>query len=246
MLTFSTVFLLCSCSWRKIPSMFINAWRLASPNGEDINAITLLKRQDLHISSIDRVSFFSRLEFPICFCTYSSMIQFSLQVGGSLTIMHTLSSVDYPNYPEVISTFPLQSLIISCFSSFLTLSVSQYAALNIQFPNSLSFSQRMFYMLSCILNSLSMLTISTLLVTIILIISSSFTCHYHLMVLLVLGFLVLITSILVTALQSLTGLNQSQVDRVIFRIRFEIFLAENSPLSNMLAVLTMIGENIFW
>ena len=111
---------------------------------------------------------------------------------------------------------------------------------------------RMVYFMACIFNTLAMLTTTSLLVTLIFIMSSTFIGHFHLMILVITGCSVLGISILVSITMAIAGMDQAMIntDRVVTVLRpsniLTAFLRFSKTgagsLSMVLGAVTLIGN----
>ena len=109
--------------------------------------------------------------------------------------------------------------------------------------------------MACIFNTLAMMTTASLFVTLIFLTSSTWICHFHLMVFLILGCSVLGISILVSFTMFLTGMDQSinNADQVVTFVQPSNILAAflrfsrmgSGPLAGLLGSVTLIGEILF-
>ena len=110
----------------------------------------------------------------------------------------------------------------------------------------------MVYFMACIFNTLAMLTTTSLLVTLIFIMSSTFIGHFHLMILVITGCSVLGISILVSITMAIAGMDQAMIntDRVVTVLRpsniLTAFLRFSrtgaGTLSMVLGAVTLIGN----
>merc|ERR1719318_1509135 len=178
----SLVFSLLSCSCSRLSDQYRLATVYASP---------LFEISGCNIP--DPTTILARYDFQLSQALTASLPQFCLQYGSYIVILHMLEtlkglSVDkatQDTVQEKIDSFAFSSLWFSGLGSALSLIVAQYTALKIQHEHDLTLGQRIIYFVSCIFNTIAMMTSSVIFITVIILPVSTYVGRYHIMILVI-------------------------------------------------------------
>jgi len=187
-LLFSLLFTLLSCSCSRLSDKYRLSCEQGRPEREipgppDQDPTTLLARYDFNISS----------------AITSSLTQFTLQFASYTIILYMLEtlkglSVDQATKEHIetkIEQFSFSSLWFSGVGSGVALVVAQYSAFKIQREHDLTLRQRFVYLMSCVLNTVSMMCSTLMLVVVVLLPAATFVGRYHIMAIVILAAVVL-------------------------------------------------------
>jgi len=182
-LLFSLMFSLLSCSCSRLSDRYRLATMYSKPGCELSSSY-----------SQDPTTILARYDFQLTQAVTASLPQFTLQFGAYMLILYMLEtlkglSVDkatQDTVQEKIDNFAFSSLWFSGLGSALSLIVAQYTAFKIQHEHDLTLSQRFVYFLSCIFNTIAMMTSCVVFITMIIIPVSTYVGRYHIMILVIL------------------------------------------------------------
>merc|ERR1719318_853029 len=214
----SLVFSLLSCSCSRLSDQYRLATVYASP---------LFEISGCNIP--DPTTILARYDFQLSQALTASLPQFCLQYGSYIVILHMLEtlkglSVDkaaQDTVQERIDSFAFSSLWFSGLGSALSLIVAQYTALKIQHEHDLTLGQRIIYFVSCIFNTIAMMTSSVIFVTVIILPVSTYVGRYHIMLLVILFAALLGLGTLISLTLAFFGMDPSTIttDRVVTRFQ---------------------------
>jgi len=217
-LLFSLMFTLLSCSCSRLSDRYRLATMYARPgyevSGQNIqDPTTILARYDFHLSQ----------------AVTASLPQFCLQFGSYMVILYLLEtlkglSVDkatQETIQEKIDNFAFSSLWFSGLGSALSLIVAQYTAFKIQHEHDITLGQRITYFMSCIFNTIAMMTSSVIFVTVIILPISTYIGRYHIMIIVILLAAILGLGFLISIALAFFGMDPTTIttDRVVTRFQ---------------------------
>merc|ERR1719244_324526 len=187
-LLFSLMFTLLSCSCSRLSDRY----RLATDYARALSETSGVSYQD-------PTTILARYDFQMGQAVTASLPQACLQFSAYMMILYMLETLkgftkDQETLDLIqnkIDNFSFSSLWFSGLGSGLSILVAQYTAFKIQHEHGLTLGQRIVYFLSCLFNTIAMMTSCIVLVTLVLLPVSSYVGRYHLMVLVVLGVTVL-------------------------------------------------------
>eukprot|EP00092_Neocalanus_flemingeri_P079336 GFUD01098833.1.p1 GENE.GFUD01098833.1~~GFUD01098833.1.p1 ORF type:complete len:443 (+),score=80.62 GFUD01098833.1:626-1954(+) len=153
---------------------------------------------------------------------------------------------------EKIDRFSFSSLWFSGLNSALSLLVAQYTALKIQHKLDLTLGQRIIYFLSCVFNTIAMMTSCVILVTMIILQVSTNVGRYHIMILVILFAAILGLGALISVTLASFSMDPTTIttDRVVTRLQTNhlptAFLrfsqVGSGQWSSLLGVTTLVGK----
>jgi len=212
-LLFSLMFTLLSCSCSRLSDRYRLATMYARPGYE-------VSDQNIQ----DPTTILARYDFQLSQAVTASLPQFCLQFSAYMVILYLLEtlkglSLDKATQETVqakIDSFSFSSLWFSGFGSALSLIVAQYTAFKIQHEHDLTLSQRIIYFISCIFNTMAMMTSTIVFVTAIILPVSTYIGRYHIMIIVILlaailGLSVMISIILVCCKMDPTTITTDRV-----------------------------------
>merc|ERR1712106_1066078 len=155
----------------------------------------------------------------------ASLPQFCLQFSAYMVILYLLEtlkglSVDkatQETVQEKIDSFAFSSLWFSGLGSALSLIVAQYSALKIQHEHSLTLGQRIVFFVSCIFNTIAMMTSCVVFITVIILPVSTYIGRYHIMIIVILLAAILALGTLISVTLAIFGMDPTTIttDRVV-------------------------------
>merc|ERR1719244_2339262 len=217
-LLFSLMFTLLSCSCSRLSDRYRLATMYSRPgyevSGQNIqDPTTILARYDFHLSQ----------------AVTASLPQFCLQFSSYMVILYLLEtlkglSVDKATQETVqakIDEFSFSSLWFSGLGSALSLIVAQYTAFKIQHEHDLTLGQRITFFLSCIFNTVAMMTSSVIFVTVIILPISTYIGRYHIMIIVILLAAILGLGFMISIILAFFGMDPTTIttDRVVTRFQ---------------------------
>merc|ERR1712142_413029 len=217
-LLFSLMFSLLSCSCSRLSDRYRLATMYAKPEFE-------VSVQDTQ----DPTTILARYDFQLSQAVTASLPQFCLQFSGYMIILYLLEtlkglSVDEATKETVqakIDSFSFSSLWFSALGSALSLIVAQYTAFKIQHEHDITLGQRITYFMSCIFNTIAMMTSSVIFVTVIILPISTYIGRYHIMIIVILLAAILGLGFLISIALAFFGMDPTTIttDRVVTRFQ---------------------------
>ena len=179
---FYLLYLLCSNSWRFLHIIFKSTASncLQSEDDDQAGLLRLSRRFDLVLSQ----------------ASACSLVQFCLQLGGTVLTSSTFSTIRPTDWPRLSSLLP--SLVASSVAQLTSLSLGQYFAWQVHAQKSVSLRSSLVYLAACLTNSLAVLTSCCLLYIQISLVVQQALARYHLLALLL---LVAITALIAALVQ---------------------------------------------
>jgi len=248
-LLFSLMFTLLSCSCSRLSDRYRLATMYARPgyevSGQNTqDPTTILARYDFHLSQ----------------AVTASLPQFCLQFSSYMVILYLLEtlkglSVDKATQETVqakIDSFSFSSLWFSGLGSALSLIVAQYTAFKIQHEHDLTISQRIIYFISCIFNTIAMMTSTIVFVTVTILPISTYIGRYHIMIIVILLAAILGLSAMISIILVCCNMDSTTIttDRVVTRFQTNNLLTAFIRFSqvgsgqwvSLLGATTLIGK----
>merc|ERR1719225_1859634 len=177
----------------------------------------------------DPTTILARYDFHLSQAVTASLPQFCLQFSSYMVILYLLEtlkglSVDKATQETVqakIDEFSFSSLWFSGLGSALSLIVAQYTAFKIQHEHDLTLGQRITFFLSCIFNTIAMMTSSVIFVTVITIPISTYIGRYHIMIIVILLAAILGLGFIISIILAFFGMDPTTIttDRVVTRFQ---------------------------
>eukprot|EP00090_Calanus_glacialis_P026119 TRINITY_DN4096_c0_g1_i7.p1 TRINITY_DN4096_c0_g1~~TRINITY_DN4096_c0_g1_i7.p1 ORF type:complete len:770 (-),score=237.96 TRINITY_DN4096_c0_g1_i7:508-2817(-) len=248
-LLFSLIFTLLSCSCSRLSDRYRLATMYAKPLYE-------LSGQNTQ----DPTTILARYDFQVSQAVTASLPQFCLQFGSYMVILYMLEtlkglSVDkatQDTVQEKIDSFAFSSLWFSGLGSALSLIVAQYTAVKIQHEHDLTLGQRIIYFVSCIFNTIAMMTSSVIFITVIILPVSTYVGRYHIMILVILFAAILGLGTLISLTLAFFGLDPTTIttDRVVTRFQTNNLLTAflrfsqvgSGQWASLLGAATLVGK----
>ena len=180
-LIFNLLYLLCSNSWRFLQIIFKST------------ASTCMESEDDDQAGVLRLS--RRFDLVLSQASASSLVQFCLQLGGTVLTSSTSSTIRETDWPWLTSLLP--SLVASSVAQLTSLSLGQYFAWQVQAQKSVSLRSSLVYLAACLTNSLAILSSCCLLYIQIALAVQQTLARYHLLALFLLVAIVALIAVLV-------------------------------------------------
>merc|ERR1740137_454086 len=248
-LLFSLMFTLLSCSCSRLSDRY----RLATMYARPLSEVSGQNMQD-------PTTILARYDFQLSQAVTASLPQFCLQFGSYMVILYLLEtlkglSVDkatQDTVQEKIDSFAFSSLWFSGLGSALSLVVAQYSALKIQHEHDLTLGQRIMFSLSCIFNTIAMMTSCVVFITVIILPVSTYIGRYHIMIIVILLAAVLGLGFLISVTLAFFGMDPTTIttDRVVTRFKTNHLLTGflrfsqvgTGQWASLLGATTLIGK----
>jgi len=248
-LLFSLMFTLLSCSCSRLSDRYRLATIYARPGYE-------VSGQNIQ----DPTTILARYDFQLSQAVTASLPQFCLQFSAYMIILYLLEtlkglSVDKATQETVqakIDSFSFSSLWFSGLGSALSLIVAQYTAFKIQHEHDLTISQRIIYFISCIFNTIAMMTSTIVFVTVTILPISTYIGRYHIMIIVILLAAILGLSAMISIILVCCNMDSTTIttDRVVTRFQTNNLLTAFIRFSqvgsgqwvSLLGATTLIGK----
>jgi len=248
-LLFSLMFTLLSCSCSRLSDQYRLATMYARPGNE-------VSGQDTQ----DPSTILARYDFQLSQAVTASLPQFCLQFSAYMVILYLLETLKglseetatKETVQPKIDNFAFSSLWFSGFGSALSLIVAQYTAFKIQHEHSLTLGQRIIYFISCIFNTIAMMTSTIVFVTVTILPISFYIGRYHIMIIVILLAAILGLSAMLSIILVRCNMDPTSIttDRVVTRFQTNNLLTAFLRFSqvgsgqwvSLLGATTLIGK----